>query len=210
MGEIADGVDSRVSSWALSSSPGVDEIVEDAGRRQGREDRGGMCHSLSVKPGGTKGSRRSCLCLYTRFVFVNCGYSFFSMLSSTSTRFQKVGEGDVHFYVFETGVTNLQRGAKGLGRLQSPMLLNTKLFMHISLLHSINTIDRVRGRGLKSMGTPRGTCDSIGLKGHAVTTQSQCKTSSLLLKSKDKMQKHKLQAICLKTPNQNERQRIRR
>ena len=30
MGEIADGVDSRVSSWALSSFPEVDEDVEDA------------------------------------------------------------------------------------------------------------------------------------------------------------------------------------
>ena len=57
--EDDDAVDSRTSSWALSSFPEVDEVVGDAWRRREREEHGGMCHSLSVKPGGTKGSRWS-------------------------------------------------------------------------------------------------------------------------------------------------------
>ena len=59
MGETVAVVNSKVFSWAWSSSPEVDEVVEDAGRRQRREEHRGMCHSLSVKPGGTKGSRWS-------------------------------------------------------------------------------------------------------------------------------------------------------
>ena len=39
MGETVAVVDSKVISWAWSSSPEVDEVVEDAGRRRPRDVR---------------------------------------------------------------------------------------------------------------------------------------------------------------------------
>ena len=87
-------VGSRTSSWALSSSQGVDEVVDDAEASWKREGTRGHVPRVVVK-------------CSTQIVDCQCGCSFFSMLSSTPTRCQKVGEGDSHFYVFETGVTNL-------------------------------------------------------------------------------------------------------
>ena len=65
MGGIVVAVESRVFSRASSSSPGVDGIVEDAGRRQGCEDRGGMCHSLSQCARGVQVPQEVVVCVCT-------------------------------------------------------------------------------------------------------------------------------------------------